>query len=191
MLAKILRLSTARYWTGNDAWKYKHIWHYRLRAKLINLFFDYHYFISDNCVIPGLKGEIRTLTTPLMYADTERIEHDKFTIAYYDAEGSFKNRYGLDVVKKLRFYFPQVRWLPIHSGEFTQEQMKEIYKRIDLYIRPSRWDGDPFMVREALHFGVDTISSFSSDKRNIKIDPDNVVEWKNVIDALYKKWLKK
>lgn len=191
LFAKMLGLSTARYWTGNDAWKYANIWHYRLRAKFINLFFDKHYFISEGLKhTTGLDGDVRTITTPLMYAKpTQRAKNHKFTVLYYDGTGSFKNRYGQDVFDKLLYEFPNFEWVVINQASYTQDQMEMLYNEIDLYIRPTRWDGDPFMVREALQFNVPTISTFSSDKRNISLNPERIDLWIDEIEKQYQTWL--
>ena len=187
LFAKILGLSTARYWTGNDAWKYLNVWHYWLRAKIINLFFDKHYFIASHMQV--LTGEVRTITTPLMRAERKEKEPCiHFRVAYYEAEGSYVDRYGLNMIERLMEIFPDFKWIAIKPNQYSESEMYELYHNLDLYIRPSTWDGDPFMVREALHFGVPTISTFSSDKFNIQLSPNNIEHWIREIKYIYKDW---
>jgi len=137
-------------------------------------------------VLPGI---VRTITTPLMSNGEwwKKRNNLYFTILYYKAEGSFKNRYGMDVINRLKLSFPGMVWISVGKG-LNEKQMSDLYYIVDLYIRPSRWDGDPFMVREALNHGVPTISTFSSDKRNIKADPDNFIEWVKEIEKQYLLW---
>lgn len=175
MVAKLFGLSTARYWTGNDSWRYMHNWTYRIRAKFINLFIDTHYFLADHLMV--IAGKQRILKTPLEYAPLfKNIKRELFCIGYYDAQGTFPNRYGLDVIEKCKMALKNypVEFYPIIASELPYEEMVNFYWRINLLLRPSRWDGDPFMVREAQHFGVPTISTFSNHPRNIKCNPDDV-----------------
>ena len=69
-----------------------------------------------------------------------------------------------------------IRFLSI-SG-FSRADMPEVYQIIDILVRPSYWDGDPFMVHEAIHHGVRCITTFSSNPLAIKITPGNFGELK-------------
>jgi hypothetical protein len=190
MLAKLFGLSTARYWTGNDSYRYTHDWSYRIRAKFINLFIDTHYYLAKHLMVTD--GIVRILKTPLEYAPKfKRARRELFCIGYYDADGTFPNRYGLDVIEKCRQLLASypVEFYPISPGELPHEEMVNFYHRIDLLLRPSRWDGDPFMVREAQHFDIPTISTYSNCSDNVSCDPDNVDDIVNWIKYFLWHWL--
>lgn len=184
LMAKLNGMSTARYWTGNDSWKYKNIWHYRLRARVTNWFVDKHYFIAEHLKVRDLKGITRLYKSQLEYTTTER----RFTALYYDVEMTFKNRYGLDLIEKLKDDFPQIIWLGIKPGIYELHQMIFFLQNANLLVRPTRWDGEPLMVREAVYFGLPVISTFSTMKDVIKCDPDNYDHLKNEVEKIYDKW---
>jgi len=184
MFAKLKGLTTARYWTGNDAWKYKHIWHYRIRAKITNWFVDKHYFIGSHLKVSDLQGIVRLYKSPLVYSSTEK----RFTALYYNVQMTFKNRYGLDIIERLKQDFTEIILLPINPGVYSEQQMIFFFQNADLLIRPSRWDGEPLMVQEAIHFGLPVISTFGSQQENIRCDPDNYDDIKNKVNKVYEKW---
>ena len=184
MLAKLKGMSTARYWTGNDAWKYKNIWNYRLRAIVTNWFVDKHYFIADHLKVRGLNGITRLYKSQLEYYPTAK----RFTALYYDVEMTFKNRYGLDLIEKLKEDFPRIIWLGIKPGIYDLNQMVFFLQNANLLVRPTRWDGEPLMVREAVHFELPVISTFSRIKEVVKCDPDNYNHLKNEVEKFYDKW---
>lgn len=186
MFAKLRGLSTARYWTGNDSWKYKNVWHYRLRAKITNWFVDRHYFIAEHLKVRGLQGITRLYKSELEYVSTEK----RFTALYYDVEMTFKNRYGLDIIEKLKVDFPQIIWLGIKSGIYELSQMIFFLQNADLLLRSTRWDGEPLMVREAVHFGLPVVSTFSTMNEVIKCNPDNYTHLKSEVEKIYEAWCK-
>lgn len=186
LVAKLRGLSTARYWTGNDAWKYKNIWHYRLRAKITNWSVDQHYFIADHLKTGDLKGPTKLYKSKLEYSQTER----RFTVLYYDVEMTFKDRYGLDVIERLKSDFLDIIWLGIKPGIYKLEQMIFFLQNANLLLRPSRWDGEPLMVREAVHFNLPVISTFSTMKEVIKCNPDDYPDIKQKVQIVYDNWRK-
>ena len=132
--------------------------------------------------------------TPLEYHPLIRNKKDNtFTIGYYKAEGTFKDRYGMDVVEYLIDYYStkdrRVTWKELRPNQYSEQDMiKNFYSKINLYLRPSRWDGDPFIVREALHFNIPTISTFSTIKKNIKCNPEDLRDLIYKINLLKSKY---
>ncbi len=71
----------------------------------------------------------------------KKIEHEGFNVLYYDPDSGPYERwvYGTDIIEQIKKKVSDVNWLKIDG---TQD-MKKIYPITDLYIRPSRHDGEP------------------------------------------------
>jgi len=182
LFAKLRGMRTARYWTGNDAWKYQNRFFYWLRAKFTNWFVDRHYFLAEHLKVRDLEGEVRIIKTELELAPLP--EPYDAVILWYDAEGTFPDRYGKKTIERLKRDFPAVLFFRIPPGIFDIREMQFILGNADAMIRPSFWDGDPFLVREAFRFRMPIISTFSNIADVMKCNPDDYEEIHHMVHSV-------
>lgn len=71
----------------------------------------------------------------------EKKEHNGFNVLYYDPmDTKFQRwKYGIDIIEKIKEQVSGVNWI---KADGTQD-MEELFAITDLYIRPSRHDGEP------------------------------------------------
>lgn len=87
------------------------------------------------------------------------------TIVYYEPKAKHSGideqwLYGLDIIRELKEEFSGHQWIALNG--LAYDELAEIYKKADLLIRPTRHDGWPCMVLEALHFGCEVICTVPS-----------------------------
>ncbi len=87
----------------------------------------------DEVLVAYWPGKYHTIS--------EKKQHDGFNILYYDPlDTEFQRwKYGIDIIAKIKEQVSDVNWI---KADGTQD-MKELYTITDLYIRPSRHDGEP------------------------------------------------
>ncbi|MFX0181960.1 MAG: hypothetical protein ACFE95_02660 [Candidatus Hodarchaeota archaeon] len=71
--------------------------------------------------------------------------------------------YGRDLIEKLEDKHPEWNFIHVDGAQ------KNIYKDIDVLLRPSRHDGFPLMIAEARLFGIPTIWSYETGRY---VEPD-------------------
>lgn len=86
--------------------------------------------------------------------------------------------YGADIIKELKRRHPEWTFRLV-DGTVPR---KQLYKDIDLYIRPTRHDGLPVMIMECKALGISYIWSYDSGQY---VEPD-VDEWEKRILKLQK-----
>lgn len=210
MLAKLKRKSTARYWNGSDALKLvvpiPFRWFNILRNKITNLFVDTHYAqgslqVSRVFMKLGIKPKLRPFKSVMEYDfDFDRIKNNDFTIIYYNPNEitlwqirlGYNRRwlYGIDLIDKLKEALPFfINWIEIKPNMYSKEEMKRIYCRSHLYLRPSRSDADPMMTREAIHYGCKAISTFGTKPETIHCDPNEYNDLYKKVCDIHTDWL--
>ena len=104
----------------------------------------------------GFKKPIEIQLTPLKHTEKyKKIPHEEFNVLYYMPHKSdLKWRdwlYGIDLITKLEGqYSSPVQFISV-SGK---DDMRHLYPRIDMYLRPNRHDGNSRMVRECIIQGI-------------------------------------
>lgn len=182
IVAKLCGKRTARYWTGNDAWRYDRHWIYRVRAKITNWFVDKHYFLAEHLKVRDLRGVVRSIRTELELLPAPEMWEK--VILWYGAPP--EHRYGHDVIAWLKQDFPRFLFFRIPPAAFNIAEMQFLMTIADGMIRPSRWDGDPWLVREAVKYQLPVVSSFSNLSEVMKCDPDNYEELTEIIREVWK-----
>jgi hypothetical protein len=120
------------------------------------------WFIERNLVVAeNLRAELhlrkpvfvcRLPFEPVVYG---KEKHNRYNILYYLPKTKHMdfNRwlYGMDVIDSLKRHFScRINWIEVNGTQ----NMPEIYPIVDLYLRPTRHDGDPVMVKECQANGI-------------------------------------
>jgi len=142
----------------------KKIWYLRIIVRRIywKLFkgFYKHYVkgihLKDYLIKFGVDPyDIEVWKVEPYYHNIVKEKHDGFNILYYypgdRGNPKFKRWvYGFDIYLDLSKRIKGVNWIVV-DGSYD---MREVYPIIDYYIRPSRHDGDPRMIKECQHYGI-------------------------------------
>ena len=159
-----------RWWMGTDVLKTFHnpykktsLQYYTLYAnRLFNWvskpFITEHWVVHES-LKPYLEKKGITVSKvvidpPQKFVDFKKTEHDGINILYYHPRS--KNQYYtdwvycFDIIKELIKKFPEYNFIEV-SGK---QDMSVMYQWIDLYIRPSRWDGTPRMILECIQLDI-------------------------------------
>ena len=140
---------------------------HRLKMRILEPFISRHWIngyrllkaLEDVPYIPFRKCQLQFWVG----RDTivEKVPHEGFNVFYYSPGDSVYQRwvYGLDIIEKLIYIFPHFNWVKL-DGKID---MKSAFKVMDIYIRPSRWDGFPRLVREAALNDIPVIFSENFD----------------------------
>ena len=162
-------LCLVEYPPGNKIWHIK-LFFYRLKWKICSQFFDVHWVVNKNLIehlikfgIPKEKIEVQ-VDKPNYPKPVRKIAHDGFNILYYmpikphnlGGMKFIKWTYGYDIYLNLKIYFgieDNMLSGTRHRGiKFIwvdgNYDMSSIYPTVDLYIRPTRHDGEPRMLME-------------------------------------------
>ncbi len=155
------------WWTGTDALTLVRnppgtlIWHtklilYRIKWKILIRLFDEHWVngihLEKHLRKFGVKKKVLNKETELIYSAVKKINHKGFNILYYCPStpnnlGGMRYInwvYGYDIFLQISKRIPEANIITV-GGEVD---MNEVYPIIDLYIRPTRHDGNPRMTRE-------------------------------------------
>lgn len=142
---------------GNKIWYIK-LFFYRLKWKYLKGWFDEHWVNHIRLIrylrMFGFKGEIQLKHNEPWYNKVYcKIEHKEFNVLYYCSAkpiniGGMKYihwLYGWDIFTILQ-QLSGVKFIHVSGSH----KMGEVYPLIDLYIRPTRHDGYPRMIKECL-----------------------------------------
>jgi hypothetical protein len=154
-------LCLVKYPPGNKIWWIK-LFFYRIKWKIYSRFFTAHWVVSRELIeylvefgIPREKIEVQ-VDKPNYPKPVRKLKHEGFNILYYMPVSPMnlggmkflKWTYGFDIYLNLKIYFgiehKDIKFIWV-NGDFD---MSSIYPIIDLYIRPSRSDGEPRMIME-------------------------------------------
>lgn len=147
---------------GNKTW-YVKLFLYRIKWKILYRLFDVHWVVNkqlkEHLVRFGIsEKKIEIWAEPPAYIEkVEKKKHDTFNVLFYmpvrpqnlGGMKYLKWLYGYDIYLNLKLYFfdqKDIRFVWV-DGNFD---MKSIYATTDLYIRPSRHDGQPRMIMECV-----------------------------------------
>lgn len=163
-----LGLKPIKYWMGTDVLtmimypphKSKlTVFLHRVKMRILNLFLHEHWIVSKGMerklwMWPFNRKPFRYVLKPTpTLIPIKRVKHDGFNVLVYlpSPDDLFRQwLYGYDVVKWLMNVYPEINWI-IVSG---QDDMSKIYPIVDLYIRPTRHNGDPLMIQECKIHGI-------------------------------------
>ena len=79
------------------------------------------------------------------------------TILYYKPKAKHSGRistewlYGIDLVNELKEKHKEWNWVTLEN--YSRMELRELYKKADCFLRPTRHDGLSGMVLEAIYFG--------------------------------------
>lgn len=146
--------------TSNKLWHIK-LFFYRIKWKILHKLFDQHWIDNErlrkNLIKFGIDSrKIQVVNDDVKYpVKIEKKAHKGFNILYY-IPGKPANLggikflnwlYGFDIYEKLTRYFAgnsNINFIVV-TGKMD---MNDIYPIIDLYIRPTRHDGNGRMLEE-------------------------------------------
>lgn len=185
---KLMRRKLIRWWLGSDIWLLYSfprgrgklsVLRHRLKYHLTKNFVDENWLDSEKLLeefvsIGGERAIVRYHVRGMLTEKVKRIEHEGINIAYYwpKDSGEYQEEvYGVDMVKKLIYFYPQVNWLRL-DGTLN---MREIYPTLDGYIRPNRHDGGSRLIRECKLNGIPYYRS--EDGKPDLDDMCDFVEW--------------
>ena len=83
------------------------------------------------------------------------------TILYYKPKAKHSGKistdwlYGIDLVNELKEKHKEWHWIPLEN--YKRMELRELYKKTNCFLRPTRHDGLSEMVLEALHFGCQVL----------------------------------
>jgi len=94
-------------------------------------------------------------TNPYIPKHVEKVKHDSFNVAYFRPRARRNQRfkdwvYGVDRIERLKSSCPTFNWIELDG---TQD-MNEVYRTMDLYIRLNRHDGLPRMIEECKYHNI-------------------------------------
>lgn len=150
-------ISVVKWWVGTDAlimrlyppgMKKRHVLLHRIKMRLLGPLISEHWVVSESLLrsLPKLSAKI----VPMLYKPTvyKKIPHAGCNVLVYQPGRNDYEKwvYGWDITQDLIRRWPQLSWHIVDG----KADMSKVYPRIDLYIRPTRHDGDPRMVREAV-----------------------------------------
>jgi hypothetical protein len=147
-----------KWWMGTDAltmWfkppgrRFALVMLHRIKMLLLEPFI-YRHWLTGPRLIDSLRrskfidlDKARIVFWPgKMHRGVEKSEHDGFNILYYHPSnsGEFERWvYGIDIIEQLQARCTDVTWIRIDGSQ----DMREIFPVVDLYLRPSRHDGQP------------------------------------------------
>ena len=106
-----------------------------------------------------MRKPITLYSTPVS-VNVERTPHEGFNVLLYRPKWSKLREwmYGYDIMDAVKDSFKDCADIKFVEVDGTAN-MDDIYPYIDAYIRPSRHDGDPRMVRECIMLGIPTNQS--------------------------------
>lgn len=157
-------------WVGTDALTLvknppaNRIWHlklffYRLKWKVLYRIFDEHYIVHKrlrkHLVRFGIdNSKISVKVNPIWYnQEFKKRDHKGFNVLYYHplpnnlgGEKYTRWLYGIDLIEKLENF----NLVKVDGNQ----DLSKIYPVIDFYLRPSRHDGAPRMIRECEKNGI-------------------------------------
>jgi len=92
----------------------------------------------------------------------EKKAHKGFNVLYYNPPNSTFNRwkYGLDLIEEIKQRVDGVNWMAVDGSQ----DMNKIYAITDLYIRPSRHDGEPRMNIECQLNDIPMVYSYDENE---------------------------
>ena len=137
---------------GNRIWYLKLIF-YRLKWKILYRIFDEHYIVHEKLrkylIEFGIdSSKINVKANPILYNQKfKKKKHKEFNVLYYHPRPSnlggekfIRWIYGIDIIEKIK----DINFIKVDG----YQDLSKIYPVIDFYLRPSRHDGMPRMIRE-------------------------------------------
>lgn len=158
----IRRRKVIKWWMGTDAltlhrkppgfsWLKIHL--HQIKMRLLEPAISHHWIVSE-VLIKDLEGSgfvrLNKLTKVVKPAKFQKVvtkvDHPGFNVLYYHPSNSQFKRwvYGADTFEQIRNRIQGVNYIIVDGSQ----DMGEIYPIVDFYLRPSRHDGNPEMIRE-------------------------------------------
>ena len=162
------------HWIGADAWMAENLFFARIFTKLFKNQISLHVAIEKELLKRIEKIGINAIIHPLPVAshyEVEPLPSKKQALVYGpDMNEYYWERFNGELIKKIVKEFTDVHFIIVrNSGKHFDEpnvechewinDMKEIYKKIIVFIRISTHDGHPGTIREALSMGRHVIYS--------------------------------
>lgn len=169
LFAHLRKRKTICHWAGTDVWrvlhKPLHRWWFLL---LIRHLIDKHLVVSENLkaelLTLGIDAELAPLISDLPQVDIPPLPPDFTILAYLPAHrGEF---YGAPLIYELARRHPEWHVLIVGREQTPLGEtlpnvdelgrnagMSEVYPRITVLVRPTKHDGLPRMILEALNWG--------------------------------------
>lgn len=161
------------WWWGTDALTLdtfppgKWYWYAKIwlrRRKLRRIVDKVEHWVVHEVLIKHLvnfgieESRIKVVPCPVRYKQAvEKRLHKGFNILYLYPEGNDNPRlkrwkYGIDIIQELKRQLTDydIRWICANG----KMDLNEVWGIVDFYLRPSRHDGDPRMVKEAMINGI-------------------------------------
>lgn len=171
--AFLLGKKVIKFWCGSDALLMLEfppgrgklsVLRYRLKMRLLAPLISGHWFNGHGLFQALAKFGFEPAQVNLWVGQDQVFEkepHEGFNVVYYAPTDSVYGYwvYGVDIIDQLIPMFPEFNWIKLNG----KNAMSEVWPTADVYIRPSRWDGYPRLVREARLNGVDVIFSEKFD----------------------------
>lgn len=182
---KVVGLNVVKYWMGTDVLelfmfppgknKTKVMLH-RAKMWLLAAFIHEHWFVSEKLCEELPTSYIAENTALKVYYHPSKIQkvfHDNFNILVYSPERTKFNTwiYGLDIIDRLAQEFPQFSWW-YADGTWN---MATVYGITDLYVRFTRHEGSPRMLKEC-EINEIPVLYYSDLKLNYKLARELFVE---------------
>ena len=159
-----------RWWMGSDVLKLScnpypknSLQYYTLYANRIFDFFckvwvDQNWVVHERLIKPlndyGIEVDAIVPDDPQKFPGFSKIPHDGINVLYYHPTGGnqfYKDWvYCWDIIEQIIWQNPGINFICV-TGRMD---MAKVYPIIDLYIRPSRWDGMPRMILECQELGI-------------------------------------
>jgi len=189
----LLGKKIVRWWVGTDAltlnftppgdwlWQNIRLPLHRVKTKLIDMIITEHLVVSEKLKAHlenfGIKtSKIRIEASYLTYP--KKSEPKPLVLVYYPIKKrnqKFKNWvYGVDIIKELKKREQDVNWLIVHGGT----DLAPFFPVINAYIRPTRHDGNPRLIREC---NLNKVPYYWS--RNEKPEIQDIIEFLNKIKS--------
>ncbi len=122
---------------------------HRIKMLLLEPFIYRHWFTGPRLIASlqrwrffNEKKALIVLHPSKLHKSLKKSAHKGFNVFYYHPKnsGEFERWvYGIDIIEQLQERVDGVRWIRVDGSQ----DMREIYPIVDMYIRPSRHDGQP------------------------------------------------
>lgn len=114
------------------------------------------YGIPVDAIVIGMVGRLEKQKNPALFVHLAKEIHNRHNNTFFILSGH--GRLKDDIHRLIRSYRMEDRIML--TGHI--EEIRQIYSVLDIYLSTSLWEGQPYSILEAAHFGIPIFTSYDS-----------------------------